>query len=336
MHPKAFDWLLEPENPGVRYLTLQSFGASHTSNEYIQARREACLQGQIRHILDAMHPEGYWEVPGPGYLPKYRSTVWAVILLSQLGASIDMDPRIAAACSYLLENTLTASGQFTASGAASGTCDCLQGNLLSALVTLGCADTRLETAYEWMARTVTGEGLLAGQPGKQKDAPRYYAGKCGPLFACGSNNRLPCAWGGVKVMLAFSLLPSSKRTPLMQQAINSGMDFFFSVDPATASYPCGYSEKPSGNWWKFGFPVFYVTDLLQLAEALVRLGYGSDPRLAGTLDLIASKQDEKGHWLLEYNYTGKTWGDYGGLKQPNKWVTLRALNVLTMAGHTGI
>lgn len=63
----------------------------------------------------------------------------------------------------------------------------------------------------------------------------------------------------------------------------------------------GYTNKPSGNWWKFGFPVFYVTDLLQLAEALVNLGYGQDPRLAGTLDLIRSKQDANGRWALEYD-----------------------------------
>jgi hypothetical protein len=31
---------------------------------------------------------------------------------------------------------------------------------------------------------------------------------------------------------------------------------------------------------------------------------------------------------MEYDYTGKTWIDFGGKKQPNKWVTLRALRVL--------
>ena len=75
-------------------------------------------------------------------------------------------------------------------------------------------------------------------------------------------------------MLAFSKLPKEKRTPLIDRAIKAGVDFLFSKDPADADYPCGYSAKPSGNWWKFGFPVFYVTDILQIAEALVGLGYG--------------------------------------------------------------
>jgi hypothetical protein len=164
---------------------------------------------------------------------------------------------------------------------------------------------------------------------EDKDAPvRYYAYKCGPTFACGVNNKLPCAWGGTKVMLAFSKLSSEQQTPLIKKVIKQGAEFFFGIDPATAQYPTRTGDKPSRNWWKFGFPVFYVTDLLQLAEALVGLGYGHDSRLSSTLDLVREKQDPHGRWLLEYDYTGKTWVDFGKKKEPNKWVTLRALRVL--------
>jgi hypothetical protein len=110
------------------------------------------------------------------------------------------------------------------------------------------------------------------------------------------------------------------------------VDFFFSVDPATAGYPNGWAEKPSQNWWRFGFPVFYVTDLLQLVEALALLGYGADTRLAGSLEIIRKKQDSEGRWPLEYDYAGKAWVDFGARKQPNKWVTYRALRVLKVCG----
>jgi hypothetical protein len=177
-----------------------------------------------------------------------------------------------------------------------------------------------------MARSVTGEGVA---PRSDRTAAiRYYAGKCGPNFACGANNQLSCAWGAVKVLLAFSKLPGQRRTRLIDEAISTGIEFLLSRDPAKADYPCGYSNKPSGNWWKFGFPVFYVTDILQVAEALVSLGYGNDPRLANALKLVYEKQDKQGRWTLEYAYSGKTWVDFGEKKQPNKWVTLRALRVL--------
>jgi hypothetical protein len=324
-------WLLEHANPGVRYLTLRDLLAlPGDDGDLLAAKALAHASGPISAVLDAMDQAGYWVEPGPGYNPKYRSTVWAVILLGQLGAAVEMDPRVERACRYVLDHALTEFGQFTMSGTPSGTVDCLQGNLCAALLDLGCADPRLAQAFEWMARSVTGEGIA---PMQEKDAPvRYYAGKCGPLFACGSNNKLSCAWGGVKVMLAFSLWPAERRTQLIQDAIRQGVDFFFSTDPARADYPSGYSDKPSGNWWKFGFPVFYVTDLLQILEALVGLGYGSDPRLANALELLRQKQDERGRWSLEYDYTGKTWADYGQKKQPNKWVTLRALRVLKVVG----
>jgi len=318
-------WLLETDNVGVRYLAMRDLVVTD-KKEFVAAKKTAHTEGPITQILANMNKDGYWERPGAGYNPKYRGTVWSLILLSQLGASIEMDKRIATACSYLLEHALTKDGHFTMNGLPSGTIDCLQGNLCAALLDLGYEDERIDKAFEWMARSVTGEGV---SPKEDKTATvRYFTGKCGPYFACGGNNKLPCAWGAVKVMLAFSKLPERKRTDLINNAISAGVDFLFSVDPAKADYPCGYSNKPSGNWWKFGFPVFYVTDLLQNVEALVGLGYGKDLRLAHALNIIREKQDSLGRWLMEYDYAGKTWVDFGSKKQPNKWVTLRALRTL--------
>ncbi len=327
---KSIEWLMEPGDAGVRYLALRDL-VETDARELMAARQRAHAEGPIAAVLARMAKDGYWVQPGAGYYPKYTGTVWSIILLAQLGASVEMDKRIATACSYLLEQALTRGGQFTVNGLPSGTADCLQGNLCAALVDLGCEDPRLDRAFEWMARSVTGEGVA---PMADKSAPvRYYAGKCGSNFACGSNNKLPCGWGAVKVMLSFSKLPRAKRTRLIDSAIGAGVDFLLSKDPAEADYPCGYAAKPSQNWWKFGFPVFYVTDLLQNVEALVGLGYGRDQRLAHTLNVIREKQDGQGRWALEYDYTGKTWVDFGARKAPSKWVTLRATRVLRAAGE---
>jgi hypothetical protein len=320
-------WLLEPASPGVRYLALRDLlDCPADDPELAAACQAAHTEGPIAQVLAAMDPAGYWVEPGPGYAPKYRGTVWSLISLAQMGARADLDPRIGRACAYLLDQALTTDGQFTMRGTPSTTIDCLQGNLCWALPTLGCDDARLEGAFEWMARTTTGESLA---PASDRSAPRrYYAGKCGPLFACGANNKLGCAWGAVKVLLAFGQLPAERRTPLLERAIEQGVAWLLEIDPATAAYPTGYSDKPSGNWWKLGFPVFYITDLLQLVESLVALGHGRDPRLANALALIRDKQDAQGRWPLEYDYAGKTWIDVGKKRRPNKWVTLRALRVL--------
>lgn len=325
----SLSWLLESDQPGVRYLAMRDLiDLPYQDDDLVAAREKAHQEGPISDVLDQMHPEGYWEVPGPGYNPKYRSSVWAVILLSQLGASSTIDPRIGLACNALIENTLTEHGQLGASGTPSTTADCLQGNLLAAMLDLEFDHPGLDQAFDWMARSVTGEGVA---PKEDKKAPvRYYAGKCGPDFLCGANNKKACAWGAIKVLLAFSKLPPESRTPMMAQAIQRGVDFLLGIDPASAEYPTASGGKPSRNWWKFGFPVFYITDLLQNLEALVRLGYGNDPRLNNALDMVREKQDAEGRWPLEYDYAEKTWGYYGEKNQANKWVTLRALRVLKL------
>lgn len=174
--------------------------------------------------------------------PKYGGTIWSLILLAQLGASAALDQRIERACTYVLDHALTVGGQFTASSVPSGTADCLQGNLCAALAALGTDDPRLDEAFEWMARSATGEGVAASTD--RQAAVRYYAGKCGPRFACGSNNKLTCAWGAVKVMLAFGRLPPQRHTTLISRAIQEGIDFLFSTDPALADYPSGYATLP--------------------------------------------------------------------------------------------
>jgi hypothetical protein len=129
-------------------------------------------------------------------------------------------------------------------------------------------------------------------------------------------------------MLALSRIPEASRTAAVQEAIEVGAAFLLSRDPAAADYPMGYSEKPNRSWFKFGYPVGYVTDVLQNLEVLTALGYGGDSRLEAALELLRSKQDERGRWPMEYTYNGKTWVDVEERGKASKWVTLRALRVL--------
>ena len=82
----TLSWLLEEENPGVRYLALRDLlKLPVTDPDLIVARDKAHREGPIATILDAMHPNGYWVRPGAGYSGKYKSAVWSLIMLAQLG-----------------------------------------------------------------------------------------------------------------------------------------------------------------------------------------------------------------------------------------------------------
>jgi hypothetical protein len=92
-------WLLAPDSPGVRYLAVRDLLDVPGDDPTLRAASQAAYtHGPIAAILAHMDPVGYWVAPGPGYNPKYRSTVWSVITLAQLGAACTADERIARAC----------------------------------------------------------------------------------------------------------------------------------------------------------------------------------------------------------------------------------------------
>jgi hypothetical protein len=346
LHGDPRSWLLEPDpaNPGVRYFALRDLMDCPEDDPEVRSAQDAAMAtGPIAAILTAQRPEGWWEEDGPGYYPKYTGTVWSVIFLAQLGARGD-DPRVRAAGEVVLRRTRAPEpyGGFSMNERPTGMIHCLQGNLGAALLDLGWAgDPRLETALDWLARSITGEGIAA--PSEQGATVRYYlSGNCAPGFACAANDRQACAWGAVKAALALARVAPERRTPVIARALAACQDFLLSRDPAVADYPMGYNEKPSRSWFQFGYPIGYVTDVLQNVEALLRLaranvGTSEEQRsvivqLKRALELVLTKQDSAGRWKMEYTYNGKLWADVETKGQPSKWVTLRALRALKMAG----
>jgi hypothetical protein len=324
-NPDPLDWLLEEdqENPGVRFFALTDLLDRPAEDpQVVAARRAVMTSGPVPAILDAQYPEGFWVKPGGGYSPKYRSTVWQLIFLAELGAD-PSDDQVRRGCEYLLSHSIAANGAFSCyqKPVPSGAIPCLNGNLLFALQRLGYADDpRVRAALDWQARAITGEGSF-----------QYLkSGTAGPRFACSANEGQPCGWGANKAMRALLAVPFHQRTPVIERAIEAGAAFLLSRDPSVADYP--FTKRVSSTWFKFGFPLSYWSDVLETAAVLVGAGYGEDPRLANALELILSKRDDQGRWKLENALTGKMWADIEEKRKPSKWVTLRALRVLKGAG----
>jgi hypothetical protein len=328
-------WLLEPDNPSVRYFALTDLLDRPLDDpEVVAAKAQINASRPVKAILDAMYPQGYWVNPGPGYSPKYRSTVWSVMFLDQLGAD-GRDPRVRKACEYVLEHTQSPNGGFGCRGGFKATrppsslvLHCLNGNLLRAMLGFDLGDDeRVQRAVEWQARSITGD----------KFNDYYKSGTTGPGFACVANYGQPCAWGAIKALRALARIPGDKRTPQVKKAIKVGVEFLLSRDPAQADYPTG-DGRISSSWFKLGFPSGYVADVLQNLEVLVELGHRRDMRLKPAIEWLLSKQDKEGRWKNQYSYSGKLWTDIepppsGILRQGSisKWVTLRAGRVLRAA-----
>lgn len=78
-----------------------------------------------------------------------------------------------------------------------------------------------------------------------------------------------------------------------------------SRDPA-AEYPVGWGDaQPSQFWFRLGFPLGYVADMLQNLAVLCELGYAKDARLEGAVAWLLGRQEPPGRWRNESPSTGK-------------------------------
>ncbi len=320
-------WLLDEEIPAVRYHALRLLlDRPEDDRDVKRARTAAMRTDPIAATLAAQSPEGWWVKPGAGYSTKYRGTTWSLIFLDQLGAD-GRDPRIGAACEYVLSHTQAENGGFGVLGSKedlrptpSRVVHCLNGNLLRALIGFGwLQDERVQRAIEWQARSITGEGFDG----------YFGSGTSGPGFACAVNGKLPCGWGAIKALRGLARIPPKERVVYVLRAIDEGVEFLLSRDPAKADYPTATSV--SSSWFKLGFPSGYVADALQNLEVLAELGRAEDPRLREAIEWLLLLQDEDGRWRNRYAYNGKTWVDFEKQGAPSKWVTLRACAVLKVA-----
>ena len=87
------------------------------------------------------------------------------------------------------------------------------------------------------------------------------------------------------------------------------------------------SRKDKAGWKRFGFPLFYQSDALEVLDVLTKLGI-KDDRMMPSINLIINSQAIDGKWLLKNSFNGKMWIDIEQKNQPSKWITLRALRVL--------
>jgi hypothetical protein len=83
------------------------------------------------------------------------------------------------------------------------------------------------------------------------------------------------------------------------------------------------------TWTFFSFPNWWHYDVLRALEYLRRAGATPDERVAEAIELVESKRDSDGRWLLENQHPGTMAVDLGEVEgQPSRWNTLRALRVL--------
>jgi hypothetical protein len=82
-------------------------------------------------------------------------------------------------------------------------------------------------------------------------------------------------------------------------------------------------------WASFAFPNWWHYDVLRGLEYLRHAAVTTDERLDDAINLVLSRRQPDGRWLLDVRYPGVMPVELDdGPGQPNRWITLRALRVL--------
>ena len=315
----AIDWLLQPSQPAVRYLAMRDLLGGTSKGDLKEARAAITSRGWAAEILSKQSPKGYWlEKERELYLPKYLSTNWMLLTLSDLGVTRD-DPRISRGCSLWMDTYSRDDGGFDMPGAESSE-HCLIGNTARGLIKFGYADEpRVRRALDLLVKT-------------QKEDGGWH---CFP-----SSRGTIDAWEGLS---AFAAYPRPKWTRGMKAAVERGCEFYLD----RRMFRQGAKYEP---WLRFHFPYHYYYDLLVGLDFITTLGYTGDRRLRPAIQHLRKKRRGDGRWDLGAAHPDR---DNGGkfpswweaqkgryhpfaleeVGSPSKMITLRALTVLKRLGE---
>jgi hypothetical protein len=88
-------------------------------------------------------------------------------------------------------------------------------------------------------------------------------------------------------------------------------------------------EVVNPKYLDFAFPYYWHYDVLRALDYFRRSGAEPDPRVAAAVEIVRSKRQPDGRWLLDRIHPGRVhFAAEGGVGEPSRWNTLRALRVL--------
>ena len=322
LNADPIDWLLENDNPSVRYFTLTDILELPESDLDVSKAKDAIMNnGVVPQILAKQEKGGYWGSPEDFYIrSKYHGTVWTLIVLAELGASGE-DERIRQTCEFILEVSQDrASGAFSYQGTPknggqhSAVIPCLTGNMVCSLLKFGYLDDpRVQRGVDWIVTYQRFDDMI-------EQAPKGWPYEREPCWG-----KHTCSMGIIKTLKALAEVPPAARSMSIKKTIEDGAEFFLQHYVHKRSHAPDQVSKP--GWLKFGFPLMYQTDALEILGILTQLGYHDD-RMKEAVDLVISKQDEQGRWKLDSTFNGRFLVNIEQKGKPSKWVTLNALKVL--------
>ena len=310
----TIDWLLDSQTPSIRYFTyIDVLNLPHDDARVIAARTEIAGSDYVKAIIAEQDADGFWYSRKHYYGPKYRSSHWAMLLLSELGAAPDMDA-LQKGADFMLRRMAQSKNTYYSidsyqDSTQSGFC-CYWGNWLRYQLYAGNYDHPLvQRVIEIVSKDLIQHGR------------------------CEYNSHLPCAWGVIRSLFGLALIPEEERTVAIHDAINEGSAFILNQFELTqANYPNPGKVHPL--WFKLNFPLFYQADILFTLRVLAEFGGLGKTNAKNALSWLESKRKNDGTWRGSSPYKSRTHPFVSGTDGPERWVTLQALTVLKKANQS--
>ena len=336
MKSLGLDWLLEKEDPPIRFHALHDIlGRSLNDPEVKKARQRIRDYRPVRKLLRMRNREGYWPPKNTFYNPKWTASVWPLMLLGEMG--LPPDEGVKTACERFLDLHQIKSGSFACPSrlekwkgqlipeAKRWDEPCLTGNMIRALLVFGYEDDpRVKKAIEWMPQHQLEDGGWNCDYPEKKVKHSSFMSTVEPLWA-------------------YSEIPRARWTRKMRRSVEDGAEFLLMHRVYKSDHHHWNHSLPFST--SLHFPMYYYYDALHGLRVLAKLGYADDERVRDAVHLILSEQSPDGKWLLEGDWSRDRGAEEGKRKalvdieelwKPSKWVTLNCYRALSATGDLPI
>jgi len=294
-------WLLESETPSIRYLTLTTLmGRSEMDEESAAARCAIPEEEPVRTILDEQDERGFWVWDQHYYGPKYHSSHWSMLLLTEMAVSPE-HPKMQKGAQYMLESVYRKTDDWIFEE----NVGCFWGNWLRYQLYCGNRDDeRVQQIIERTCRDIHQKGV------------------------CKYNYDKPCSWGVVRDLFGLALIPEEQQDEQTREAIQAGLEFLLEKYHLEAGdYP--YVNKIHPLWSKTSFPLFYQADILFTLRVLKELGAADHPGVKKAREWLTGRRKEDGTWRGGSPYRSRTHPFVKAPDTVDRWVTLQAMQALS-------
>jgi hypothetical protein len=296
-------WLLEEENPPVRYGTLRHLlERPDDDSEVTRAEAAIPFHPPVSHLLTTQKPDGYW-IKRDYYLPKHNGTFWVLTVLADLGLTA-RNEQIQRACEFMFHfqrdggafcrhRRVAGRGLVWDTGAG----PCTHARIVRFLIQFGFGhDPRLRDAIHWLLTTPREDGM----------------------WDCGRPSRPGCLRATLDVLRVAALDTETAAHPAIARAAAKIAELL--MEPRMARYHVGH------EWRDLEYPYFGY-GLVPALDSLAYLGYTCEhPKIAVALEYLLSRQLPDGSWPLD-QVPDRAPFDFGQPGTPSKWMTLDVLRV---------